>query len=402
MRNLIIVFLLWGMAACAQVPRDHFVLRGNVPGAADSTRVVLSNSKQELITYIVNEKFEIQGKVEHPTYSTLRLESGMRRDRKIQRREIDFFVENGELQFSTPHVDSLPWAKGYQIMDFRKEERVSWPGSAIAPVYWLHNIRKEKNYTLIGSPAQDVYYRYQQQTIPYRYLQKALSDELKMNRSIELYQQLSQAETEWKRITGEVIESQNNLFVNLHLVEFLKEVPFGYDQAYLDNLRGLFSSYQDTCVQLQKFRKYLKEAEPFVVGKVLEDGEILAANGKNVSLLAQMNKKGYTVIDFWASWCSFCRAAFPHMKEVYKRYGTEIKFISLSLDREEKVWHRVREEEMLPWDDFYCKEQFALEVKKLYKINSIPRYFLIDPEGRLVFADSESFALELRLETLKK
>ena len=59
--------------------------------------------------------------------------------------EIEFFAENGDLVFFTPHIDSLPRS------------------------FWQYDIRKEKNYSLKGSPAQDVFCAYQQQTIPLRH-----------------------------------------------------------------------------------------------------------------------------------------------------------------------------------------------------------------------------------------
>lgn len=36
------LLLLLGFGACQEKPKDHFVLRGTIPGAMDSTEIVLS------------------------------------------------------------------------------------------------------------------------------------------------------------------------------------------------------------------------------------------------------------------------------------------------------------------------------------------------------------------------
>ena len=121
----------------------------------DSTRVMLKTlngqDMQKFTGYIIDEKFELCGKLNVPTHCRLNLDNydyikSIGGDLESSRTcNIDLFVENGELAFTTPHLDSLPQA------------------------FWRYDIRKEKNYKLEGSPAQDAYYRYQQQTIPLRY-----------------------------------------------------------------------------------------------------------------------------------------------------------------------------------------------------------------------------------------
>ena len=46
---------------------DHFVLRGTIPGAMDSTEIELvipGENKERLKGFIVNERFEFRGKLE--------------------------------------------------------------------------------------------------------------------------------------------------------------------------------------------------------------------------------------------------------------------------------------------------------------------------------------------------
>ena len=71
--------LLFGAVACSRQPADHFVLRGIVPGAMDSTRVMLKTlngqDMQKFTGYIIDEKFELCGKLNVPTHCRLNLDN---------------------------------------------------------------------------------------------------------------------------------------------------------------------------------------------------------------------------------------------------------------------------------------------------------------------------------------
>ena len=386
MKNLLLPLLLIGTVACNSQPADHFVLRGTVPGAMDSTLVELlpeGSFADRFTAYILNEKFEIRGQFDRPVYCKLQLNNQNICDRKgiedddiIKYVEVPFFAENGNLTFQTPHIDSLPES------------------------FWRYDIRKEKNYTLKGSPAQDVFFRYQQQTIPHRYNINFYKDAYQERGDMADYKNLLDNRQKLETIVRSFIQENNNLYVNLFLAESLKRSPFTYDQAYLDELESLFASVQDTCAPLRQFRQYLQDARTFVQGKPLEDGEITDPKGKTLSLTAQLNPEGYTFIDFWASWCGPCRASFPHLRKMHEQYGKQVKFISISVDQKEAEWQQAMKEEQLPWGQYLSGKALSKAIGKLYDINSIPTFLLIDPQGKIVFSGHSSGDLETELEKL--
>ncbi len=380
-RYLSFLLLASAISACDMKPMDHFVLRGTIPGAMDSTEIELvipGENKERLKGFIVNERFEFRGKLEHPTHCELRLNNqdicdrkNIKEENKIIYADINFFVENGKLTFTTPHVDSLPHS------------------------FWKYDIRKEKNYTLTGSPAQDIYYAYQQQTIPARHLLRTFR--FQENKQPEDAKRMIAAQAKLARQTREFIADHSNLAVNLVLVEELKKEPFTYDQGYLDELEQLFASYRDTCPRLKNFRQYLKEASAFAQGKPLQEGKVITPKGDTLSLLAQLKAGQYTLIDFWASWCGPCRASFPHLREMYKLHGEKVNFISVSLDKEEKEWQKAMGEEKLPWSQFLATRALSKEVGKYYNLKSIPTFLFIDPDGKIIFSGHSSDELEAEL-----
>ncbi|WP_187376747.1 MULTISPECIES: TlpA disulfide reductase family protein [Butyricimonas] len=380
--NLLVLSVLVGCSTSG----EGFVLRGIVPGAVDSTVVSLaplSNLDEKITGYVIGEKFELRGKNDRAECYSLVLDdrdiADKKGEQKFHHREIHFFVEDGELTFTTPHIDSLP-------MPFR---------------YVRHDFRKEKHYKVTGSAVQDIFYVYQQKTIAARFGLKNLLKEFYIKKDVNVYRKWQQEKAELERLSRETIEKGQNLAVSLFAAEELKRDPFMYDQAYLDDLERMFSFYRDTCKALRNFRQYLKDAKVYCRGKQLEDAEILTPDGGTVSLLEQVEKGGYTVIDFWASWCGSCRASFPYLRKLHEKYGDRVKFISLSTDSKDEAWKKAMAEENLPWDEFRCGEKFPSKKRvELYQIKFIPTYLIIDPKGGIVFYSDNCGALELQLESL--
>ena len=365
------IYLLLALFSGMHGPTGRFVLRGNVPGVADSTEISLTfsgNENRKITGYVIGEKFELQGQADTPICCNL----------YVRGRAIDFFVESGELIFTTPHVDSLPLPKRSMMYD----------------------LRKEKNYSVTGSGAQDVFYAYQQQTVGLRYDLGRLHEKSKGAKNEENYKRWYEIRQEFERVTWELMKRYQNLAVNLYLVEELKKAPFTYDRAYLDDLKGLFTPYHDTCAALRDFLEYIEKAKAYTMGTVLEDGELITSDGKTVSLYDQLNKEGYTVIDFWASYCGPCLARFPHLRKLHKQYEGKVKFVSLSKDNNEAEWKSVMEKENLPWDEFLCGKQLSKAYCMRFNVTFIPLYLIISPDRKIVFSSDHTGALALALETL--
>lgn len=379
MKYLILLVLLVSIA-CSRKPADHFVLQGVVPGAPDSTRVTLAYNPVQLplSTYLIDGKFEFRGKLDKPAFCLLRLDMrfcpNVGRDYKM--REMDFFVENGELSFETPHIDSL------------------------AVAYRARNVKKEKNYRLTGSPTHDVYYRYQQQTLTQRDLVGALEEKCEKSQRPEDYNQWREEREKLDQMTKNFIRSQSNLSVNLLIAKRLKRKPLTYDQAYLDELEQLFASYRDTCSELRELREYVQEAAAFVKDQELGDGEVFMRDGKSVQLRDLLDKGGYTLIDLWASWCGSCRVGIPYLKDVYERYGDRVKFISIAMGDSDKAWKAALEKEQMPWEQFLDHGDVSAMKRDKYNLTTIPQFLLVSPEGKVVYCASRSGDMESFLQTL--
>ncbi|MHA4810060.1 redoxin family protein [Flavitalea flava] len=120
-----------------------------------------------------------------------------------------------------------------------------------------------------------------------------------------------------------------------------------------------------------------------VAGSMAPDFTQPDTGGKPLSLSRLQGK--YVLVDFWASWCSPCRAENPNLKkqyQLYKEKGFEV--ISVSLDDNKKKWQDAIEKDGLPWLQVSDLKGWNNEAGKLYGISAVPSSFLVDPQGRIV------------------
>ncbi len=106
--------------------------------------------------------------------------------------------------------------------------------------------------------------------------------------------------------------------------------------------------------------------------------------------LSDLNGK-YVYIDVWATWCGPCRAEIPFLKKVEEKYHDKnIAFVSISVDVDKDLekWKKFVEEKQLGGIQLFADKNWSSDFMKSFSINSIPRFILIDPSGKVVSADA--------------
>jgi thiol-disulfide isomerase/thioredoxin len=119
-------------------------------------------------------------------------------------------------------------------------------------------------------------------------------------------------------------------------------------------------------------------------------------------------KGKYVYIDVWATWCGPCRQEIPHLQEVEKKYhGKKIEFVSISIDKvkDHEKWKKMVTDKSLGGVQLFADKDWGSDFIQAYSINSIPRFILIDPDGKVVDADAKrpsDPALQAELDKLLK
>ena len=98
-------------------------------------------------------------------------------------------------------------------------------------------------------------------------------------------------------------------------------------------------------------------------------------------------RKGKVVmIDFWASWCDPCKASFPVMEDLHKRYGPRgLVIIAVNVDE-----NRSDMEEFLKKNSatFAVVRDAKQKLVEQTGIATMPSSFLLDRDGKVRFTHS--------------
>lgn len=89
------------------------------------------------------------------------------------------------------------------------------------------------------------------------------------------------------------------------------------------------------------------------------------------------------VLNFWATWCTYCRQEMPDFLEIYDRYGESVQFVILNVGETRETAEAFLQEngwERLP---VYYDDQ-DLQMAQAFGASGLPMTFFIDSEGALV------------------
>lgn len=132
------------------------------------------------------------------------------------------------------------------------------------------------------------------------------------------------------------------------------------------------------------------------------DFTALATDNSEHRLSEYIKPGKYAMIDFWASWCGPCRAAIPHVRSIYKKYGGRLNIIAVSLDRKESAWREAMEQEQMEWPQLWAADEMAEDISRAYRIKGIPYMLLINGTGEIVFAGHDPQQIDALLEEIFK
>ena len=100
--------------------------------------------------------------------------------------------------------------------------------------------------------------------------------------------------------------------------------------------------------------------------------------------LSQYIGKGPVLIEFWASWCSNCKALEPKLAAVAKKYGSRVKLVAVAVSVNQSVERakRYHAQHKLPVVMLYDRKGDASEA---YETPATSYIVVLDKAGKVVY-----------------
>lgn len=114
-------------------------------------------------------------------------------------------------------------------------------------------------------------------------------------------------------------------------------------------------------------------------GSQIPDFAFETHEGDSTTLYALLEKKPYTLIDVWGSWCGPCRQEVPQLKELQAALEDDLQILSVTSDSKESALEFI-EEQGITWPGVWITKEFADTATN----GSFPFHILIGPEKQVI------------------
>jgi len=116
-------------------------------------------------------------------------------------------------------------------------------------------------------------------------------------------------------------------------------------------------------------------------GNPSPDFKFESIDGKEYTLNDFKGK--YIYFDLWASWCTPCFTQIPNFKLLEKEFNEKINFVSIAWNDDKQRWKQtVLDKELTGFQLFSENKEHPFF--KFYGVKSIPRFILLDKEGKII------------------
>lgn len=162
---------------------------------------------------------------------------------------------------------------------------------------------------------------------------------------------------------------------------------------------ALLDKSQQNATYVKELHELVKVLNGLQIGKKAPDFVSKDPEGKPVRF--SENLKGYTLVDFWASWCGPCRRENPNIVAAYKEYHDKgFNVFGISLDKKKENWVKGIQDDHLDWLQVSDLLFWNSEIAKLYGVRAIPGNYLVDSKGIIVAKNLHGEELQSTLKSL--
>ena len=119
------------------------------------------------------------------------------------------------------------------------------------------------------------------------------------------------------------------------------------------------------------------------IGSDAPGAAVETLDGKPIDL-ADYVKKGPTLLQFWATWCSNCKALEPRMNAAMTKYAGKVRFVAVAVSVNQSV-DRIkayRDKYQMHHDIVYDRKGYAADA---YEVAATSYIVVVDGKGKVVY-----------------
>jgi thiol-disulfide isomerase/thioredoxin len=269
-------------------------------------------------------------------------------------------------------------------------------------LYLTGDIAKMDSLKLSGSKSEDEYVELSKSIAPIKKEMQPLTERYNREKDPEhaaqIGTQFEPYDNRIKTITYQFFLKHLTSYVSLHeMVYYVTQI--GLDSAKL--VFAYFTPFQKQTRDGQLIAAEIQKIDNVQPGSLAPDFTAADVNGRAVALNDYKGK--YVLLDFWASWCSPCREANPHLTDIYNKYNAKglvvigIADNNLSPDAWKKA---IIKDKLDQWPNILSGTGTSDDINDRYGIHFIPTCVLIDPAGKIVgrFGDNNNAHADTQLD----
>ncbi len=357
MKKIIFLFFLAPLGLLAQT-NPSFIINGKLDGFPDGTtiRMVRNGENTDMATGTLNKSvFQLKGTVTEPVLCFLFIGN--------EPKPVELYVENKTISFSgnksKPGVFRIEGSASHKdFEDFIQE--------FMPLAQQLSSLASVVNNTMPGPDRDSL-------LVTHKNMQQAVQ----------------------KSIDKMVLDKPKSL-----VTAFVLSATYAFNedpQQLEERFNKLDPSVKESGAGKQ-IATTIADSKIGAIGTVATDFTQSDTSGVPVSLSSFRGK--YVLVDFWASWCGPCRDENPNVVQNFKKFNPKnFTVLGVSLDRpgQKTRWVDAIHEDQLTWTHVSDLQFWNNEVARLYRIQSIPQNYLIDPEGKIIAKNLRGQALEAKL-----
>jgi thiol-disulfide isomerase/thioredoxin len=195
----------------------------------------------------------------------------------------------------------------------------------------------------------------------------------------------------------------NNMVKSTLMYDFLNIYMTYIDQGTYVTYLEKFNNINSNQKKEDKLNKQFEDWKKLAKGTQAPNFKYVSFAGD--SLTMDDFKGKYVYIDVWATWCGPCLRELPSLEKLQEEFKDKnVTFMSVSIDNTPEPWKKMVENKEMKGVQLYADGAWNSTLVKDYMIGGIPRFILVDTEGKLISASTErpSGGIKEILEGLEK